>query len=68
VVDLLFGELRRGLMGPTVATVGKHKRKMPPWLVGLLIAIVFFAVALIAIDLLGFGDDPVVGSLGPLSG
>jgi hypothetical protein len=55
-------------MGPTVATVGKHKRKMPPWLVGLLIAIVFFAVALIAIDLLGFGDDPVVGSLGPLSG
>jgi hypothetical protein len=68
VVDLLFGEPRPGLIGPTVATVGKHKRKMPPWLVGLLIAIVVFVVALIAIDLLGFGDDPVVGSLGPVGG
>ena len=68
MVDLLFGELRPGLIRPTVATVGKHKANMPPWMVGLLIAVVVFAVALIAIDLLGFGDDPVVGSLGPVVG
>jgi hypothetical protein len=68
VVDLLFGTLRRGLIGPTVAVVGKHKRKVPPWLLGLMIAVVVFVVALIVIDLLGFGDDPVVGSLGPVGG
>jgi ABC-type dipeptide/oligopeptide/nickel transport system permease subunit len=44
--------------------VGRHKRKLPPWLVGLMIAIVVFVLALTAMNILGFGDDPVVGSLG----
>ncbi|HUG08831.1 MAG TPA: hypothetical protein VMP13_08060 [Acidimicrobiia bacterium] len=46
----------------------KHKRKLSPWLLGLMIAIVFFVLALTAINLLGFGDDPVVGSLGSWGG
>lgn len=28
-----------------------------------MIAVVVFALALVVIDLLGFGDDPVVGSM-----
>lgn len=55
---------RSGLTRPTVATVGKHKRRMQPWLLGLLIAIVVFAVVVVIVNVLGFGDDPVVGSLG----
>lgn len=42
---------------------GKHvtgPRKLPPWLLGLLIAAVLFAIALIVFQALGFGDDPVL--------
>lgn len=42
---------------------GKHetgRRKMSPWLLGLLIAAVLFTIALIVFQALGFGDDPVV--------
>lgn len=48
--------------------MGKHKRKLSPWLLGLMIAIVVFALALTAMNVLGFGDDPVVGSLGSWGG
>lgn len=44
--------------------MGKHERKLPPWLLGLMIAVVVFVVALLALNVLGFGDDPVIGSLG----
>jgi hypothetical protein len=41
---------------------GRHlKRRLPPWLVGLLLAVVVFAVALLVANVLGLGDDPVVG-------
>lgn len=35
--------------------------RRPPWLIGLVIAIVVFAVLLIVANLLGYGDDPAVG-------
>ncbi|HSJ83603.1 MAG TPA: hypothetical protein VLA91_07265 [Acidimicrobiia bacterium] len=39
-----------------------ERRQWPPWLVGLIAAIVIFALALVLISVLGFGDDPVIGS------
>lgn len=42
---------------------GKHasgSRKLPPWLLGLLIAAVLFTIGLIVFQALGFGDDPVL--------
>jgi hypothetical protein len=43
---------------------GKHlRRRLPPWLLGLILATVFFVVALLVANALGFGDDPVIGSL-----
>ncbi len=36
---------------------------MPPWLLGLILAAVVFAAALVLANILGFGDDPVVGGL-----
>jgi len=43
---------------------GRHlKRRLPPWLLGLLLAVVVFAVALLVASVLGLGDDPVVGGL-----
>jgi hypothetical protein len=38
----------------------EERRRLPPWLIGLVIAAVIFAVILIGSRLLGFGDDPVV--------
>lgn len=40
-----------------------EKRKLPAWLVGLLIAAVVFAAVLVIFSALGFGDDPVVESV-----
>lgn len=37
-------------------------KHLPAWLVGLLIAIVVFAIVLIVANLLGFGDDPAIGA------
>lgn len=43
---------------------GRHlKRRLPPWLLGLLLAVVVFAAALLVANILGLGDDPVVGGL-----
>lgn len=43
---------------------GRHlKRRLPPWLLGLLLAVVVFGVALLVANMLGLGDDPVVGGL-----
>jgi hypothetical protein len=41
----------------------ENERKMPPWLLGLLIAIVVFAVVMATFALVGIGDDPVIESL-----
>jgi len=46
---------------------GKHlRRQLPPWLLGLIVATVFFVVAVLLANALGFGDDPVVGGLASL--
>jgi hypothetical protein len=40
-----------------------EKRRMPPWLVGLILAVALFVIVLVVANVLGFGDDPVVGAL-----
>lgn len=44
------------------------RRRLPAWLLGLLIAVLLFATVLLLFSLLGFGDDPVVESLGAVIG
>jgi hypothetical protein len=39
-----------------------EKRRLPPWLVGLILAIVVFIVAQVGLNALGYGDDPAVGA------
>lgn len=48
--------------------MARHKKRVPAWALGLLIAAVVFVVVLIVFNLLGVGDDPVVGTFGPLVG
>ncbi|HKZ26178.1 MAG TPA: hypothetical protein VJ398_10355, partial [Acidimicrobiia bacterium] len=46
---------------------GKHRKgRMPPWLVGLILAVILFVIVLVTANFLGFGDDPVVGGLGSI--
>lgn len=42
---------------------GNLKGRLPPWLLGLILAAILFGVALVLANILGFGDDPVVGGL-----
>jgi hypothetical protein len=39
----------------------KPKKKAPPWLMGLIFAVIISVVALLVLDALGYGDDPSVG-------
>lgn len=39
------------------------ERRLPPWLLGLIIAVVVFALVLVVSSILGIGDDPVIGGL-----
>lgn len=48
------------------AAMSNEKRQLPPWLLGLIIAVVVSLAVLLAIKLLGYGDDPVIGGLGQL--
>ncbi|MEA1902398.1 MAG: hypothetical protein U9N56_02610 [Actinomycetota bacterium] len=47
--------------------MNRHKRQRPAWLIGLIIAIVVFGVGLVLFQVLGFGDDPVVGASSDLA-
>lgn len=40
--------------------MAKHRRQLPPWLLGLLVAALVFAIVLVLLDVLGYGDDPVI--------
>lgn len=40
----------------------REKRRLPAWLLGLIIAVVLFVLVLVLANTLGFGDDPVVGA------
>ncbi len=39
-----------------------EKRQMPAWLVGLILAVVVFVIVLVIFNVMGFGDDPALGS------
>lgn len=43
--------------------MANSERRLPAWLLGLLIAIVVFAVVVATFSLLGIGDDPVIETL-----
>lgn len=40
-----------------------EKRQLPPWLIGLVLAVVVCVIALVVLNALGYGDDPAVGGL-----
>jgi hypothetical protein len=44
--------------------MAKHRRRIPAWLFGLILAAVVFALVIVIFSTLGFGDDPVVESIG----
>jgi hypothetical protein len=46
----------------------KHAPSVPAWLLGLVIAAVVFALVLVLLSALGFGDDPVVDGLAAVQG
>ncbi len=35
---------------------------MPPWLIGLVLAVMISVIALLVLNALGYGDDPSVGA------
>lgn len=47
--------------------MAKHRKRMPAWLVGLILAVIVFVAVLVAINALGYGDNPVLESLAPQS-
>lgn len=48
--------------------MAKEAKRIPAWLLGLILAAVVFALALLIFNALGFGDDPVVEGLAALIG
>jgi hypothetical protein len=39
-----------------------EERPRPAWLIGLVIAVVLFALVLVLLNVLGYGDDPSFGT------
>ena len=48
--------------------MARHSKRIPAWLLGLIIAVVLTAVVLVVANALGFGDDPVVESTALIGG
>lgn len=48
--------------------MGRHTRRVPAWVMGLILAAVVFALVILVLNALGYGDDPVVETLGQLAG
>lgn len=42
--------------------VADHKRPIPAWLIGMIIAAALFAIGVVIFQALGFGDNPVLES------
>lgn len=40
-----------------------ERRRLPAWLLGLILAAVIFVAVILVLSTLGYGDDPVVESL-----
>lgn len=47
--------------------MARRDKKPPSWLLGLVLAVIVFALILVVLDVLGFGDDPVVESIGAVA-
>ncbi|HEY4606189.1 MAG TPA: hypothetical protein VIH55_00960 [Acidimicrobiia bacterium] len=45
--------------------MSEERRPIPPWLLGLILAVIVFAIALMVVSALGYGDDPAVGLVSP---
>lgn len=45
--------------------MAEDDRRIPAWLLGLLVAIIVFAAVLFLAIALGYGDDPAIGGIGP---
>lgn len=41
--------------------------RIPAWLIGLILAALVFAVVILVLNVLGYGDDPVVEGLAALA-
>lgn len=54
----------RGGQATMSGHMNKHKKQLAPWLVGLIIAVIVFAIVLVVLNALGYGDDPAVGMSG----
>jgi hypothetical protein len=46
--------------------MSEERRPIPPWLLGLILAVIVFAIALAVMNALGYGDDPAVGLISPI--
>lgn len=44
--------------------MAKHRKQLPAWLLGLILAVIVLALVLLLFNVLGYGDDPVVEGLG----
>jgi hypothetical protein len=54
----------RGFVRAQCLHMSGEKPQMPPWLVGLILAVALFIVIILLANILGYGDDPSLGSLG----
>jgi hypothetical protein len=41
----------------------RSEKKTPAWLLGLILGTVLFAIVLFVLEVLGYGDDPAIGTL-----
>lgn len=48
--------------------MARHRKPIPAWLMGMIIAAIVFVLVLVIFNALGFGDDPVVEGLALLTG
>jgi hypothetical protein len=54
--------------GPDPTPSKADGRRLPAWLLGLVIAVVVFIVVIVVMNVLGYGDDPVVGGMARVTG
>lgn len=48
--------------------MARHTPRIPAWLMGLMLAVVVLVVVIVVLNVLGYGDDPVVEGLATLTG
>lgn len=64
-----MGDLLRSKRHALISTgMPKHAHALPAWLLGLIIAAIVFALVVVLLSALGFGDDPVIDGLAAVLG